>query len=76
MSEIKAKIAESNAILLEPSPQLTDEENIKYLKLLNQRFTVDAVGEIIVEKKVSDQDNQELKELVLKAYPEEKNEER
>jgi hypothetical protein len=42
----QARIAQLKSLLMEPSPILSDDENKKYLELLNRRFSVNDNGDI------------------------------
>ncbi len=67
--ERKAQLALANSILLSPAPLLSEEENVQYLRLLNEGYSVNPDG-TFNEKKVGESNKQRLTELTKKGFPE------
>jgi len=64
----RAMTALNNANLLKPAPNLSEEENVKYLKLLNKRFSIGEDGDVD-EMEVSVDEKKELDDLLDKGFP-------
>ena len=64
----ESRKAQINSFLMEPSPLLTDDENEKYLDLLNKRFSVNEKGDI-EEMDIPEEEKKKLEELSVKGFP-------